>query len=58
MEKFINDNGHLPEVPSAKEVEENGLKLGEMNAILFKKIEELTLYEIEMEKRIKELEAK
>ncbi|MFO7657402.1 MAG: CUB domain-containing protein [Bacteroidales bacterium] len=55
---FISENGHLPEVPSAKEVEENGLKLGEMNAILLKKIEELTLYIIDLEKRFQELENK
>ncbi|MBN2612909.1 MAG: hypothetical protein JXB00_15240 [Bacteroidales bacterium] len=52
---FISQNGHLPEVPSAKEVEENGVNLGEMNAILLKKIEELTLYVIEQNKQIEEL---
>lgn len=58
VETFIKENGHLPEVPSAKEVEENGLKLGEMNALLLKKIEELTLYVIEQNKRMDELENK
>lgn len=42
-EKFIQKNGHLPEVPKASEVETNGISLGEMNKILLKKIEELTL---------------
>ncbi|MEQ9403979.1 MAG: hypothetical protein RIM99_10355 [Cyclobacteriaceae bacterium] len=50
LEKFIKSEGHLPEVPSAKEVEENGIALGEMNALLLKKIEELTLHMIEMKK--------
>ncbi|MEQ9404097.1 MAG: hypothetical protein RIM99_10950 [Cyclobacteriaceae bacterium] len=54
IEKFIKSNNHLPEVPSAKEVEENGIALGEMNALLLKKIEELTLYQIQMMKIINE----
>ncbi len=56
IETYINTNKHLPGVPSAKQVEENGVSLGEMNALLLKKIEELTLYIIEQEKRIKKLE--
>ncbi len=55
LEKFIKTNGHLPEIPKAEEAEQ-GIKLGEMNAKLLKKIEELTLYMIQQEKRIKELE--
>ncbi|MCW8311100.1 hypothetical protein K7A41_07690 [Sphingobacterium sp. InxBP1] len=50
IEKFIKENGHLPEVPKASEVEANGLQLGEMNKILLKKIEELTLQAIADEK--------
>ncbi len=50
VETFIAANSHLPEVPSAAEVNENGIKLGEMDAVLLKKIEELTLYLIEMNK--------
>ncbi len=53
---FIDKNGHLPEVPSAEEVKNNGVKLGEMDAILLKKIEELTLYMIEQNKKIEMLE--
>ena len=49
-EKFIQVNGHLPEVPKAAEVEANGIQLGEMNKILLKKVEELTLQAIEEEK--------
>lgn len=58
VESFIKQNGHLPEVPNAKTVEENGIELGEMNALLLRKIEELTLYILEQEKRIKALEEK
>ncbi|NJO00320.1 MAG: hypothetical protein HC880_00390 [Bacteroidia bacterium] len=56
VEAFIQQHKHLPEVPSAQEVEENGVLLGEMNATLLKKIEELTLYMIEMEKKAEKLE--
>lgn len=49
-EKHIKEKGHLPGVPSAEEVKSNGVDLGEMNAKLLKKIEELTLYLIEMKK--------
>lgn len=48
VKSYINKNKHLPDVPSAKEVESDGVKLGEMNAILLKKIEELTLYQIQL----------
>ncbi len=54
IEKFIQANNHLPEVPSAKEVEENGVELGKMNALLLKKIEELTLHTIRQQKRLNE----
>ncbi|WP_421762899.1 hypothetical protein [Ekhidna sp.] len=47
---YIKSNKHLPEVPSAKEMEANGVQLGEMNMLLLKKIEELTLYVIEQKK--------
>jgi len=50
-QNYIDQNNHLPEVPSAKEMEKNGVQLGEMNMILLKKIEELTLYVIELKKR-------
>lgn len=55
-EEYIQTNKHLPEIPSAKEMEANGVQLGEMNMLLLKKIEELTLYIIEQEKRIQKLE--
>jgi len=50
---YIKVNKHLPEVPSACAMEENGINLGEMNMILLKKVEELTLYMIEQQKVIK-----
>lgn len=55
VESYIKENGHLPDVPSAKEVKANGVEVGEMNAILLQKIEELTLYIIELEKKIEKL---
>ncbi len=51
---YVEENHHLPEVPSEQEIVENGLNLGEMDAIMMKKIEELTLYIIEQNKRIEE----
>lgn len=52
LEKYIKENKHLPEVPSAKEISDNGLELGEMNKVLMKKIEELTLYLIDQNKAL------
>lgn len=57
VEEFIKKNNHLPEVPSAKQIKEEGLHLKEMTNLLLQKIEELTLYTIEQEKRIKKLES-
>ncbi len=50
VESYIKANKHLPEVPSAKQMEEQGLNLKEMNLLLLKKVEELTLHLIELEK--------
>jgi hypothetical protein len=50
IEKYINQHKHLPEVPSGKEMEKDGVKLMEMNMLLLKKVEELTLHLIEMKK--------
>ena len=53
LELYIKENGHLPGVPSAQEIDEVGsVNLGEMNVILLQKIEEMTLKLIEMEKLI------
>ncbi|WP_420602826.1 fibronectin type III domain-containing protein [Flagellimonas sp.] len=50
IQKHIEEKGHLPNIPSAKEVETNGVELGEMNKLLLEKVEELTLYVIELKK--------
>jgi hypothetical protein len=50
IKSFIDQHHHLPEIPSAKEMETNGIKVGEMNMLLLKKVEELTLYMIEMKR--------
>jgi hypothetical protein len=52
LESFIKQNKHLPEVPSAKEVESEGISVGDNQALLLKKIEELTLYVIAQQKQI------
>ena len=52
VEQYVKQNKHLPEVPSAKEIEKNGLDLAEMNLLLLKKVEELTLHLIEKDKEI------
>jgi hypothetical protein len=56
VEQFIQTNRHLPDVPSEAEVLANGVNVGEMSATLLQKIEELTLYIIDLNKRIAELE--
>ena len=58
VEQFIQNNKHLPGVASAKEVREKGLDLGENQAVLLKKIEELTLYVIQLQKEMDELKKK
>jgi hypothetical protein len=55
VENFIKVNNHLPEVPSAKEIEKDGLNLGDNQAVLLKKIEELTLYLIDINKKVDKL---
>ena len=54
VEEHINKYKHLPDIPSETEVKENGVSLGEMQAKLLQKIEELTLYTIELNKVLKE----
>ena len=55
IQTFIKENKHLPEIPSAKEMEEKGINLSEMNMLLLKKVEELTLHLIKQNEEIKEL---
>ncbi len=52
VEAFIKANKHLPEIPSAAEMEEAGVNLAEMNKLLLMKVDELTLYSIELEKEV------
>jgi hypothetical protein len=56
LKAYLAQHKHLPEVPSAKEMETNGVKVGEMEMILLKKIEELTLHLIEKNIQLNELE--
>jgi hypothetical protein len=56
VENYIMENKHLPDVPSANEVAKDGVSLGQSDSVLLQKIEELTLYIIELNKRIEVLE--
>ncbi len=58
LEKYIDANGHLPNIPSSEAIENSGLEVGEMQRLMMEKIEELTLYIIEQQKHIEELEGK
>lgn len=55
VETFVKENKHLPEVPSAAEFKENGYSVGQMDDILLRKVEELTLYIIELKKEVQTL---
>lgn len=56
VEQHIQENGYLPNIPSQKEVKDNGIELGEMQRLQMEKIEELTLYLIEQNKKIEFLQ--
>jgi len=56
LEQYIIQNKHLPDVPTQDEISKDGMDVYEMNAVLLKKVEELTLYVIEQQKQIVELE--
>ena len=58
LETFIKANKHLPEIPSATEISTNGLKVAEVQTLMMQKIEELTLYIIEQNKKIEQLQTK
>ncbi len=58
VEQHIKDKGHLKDIPSAENVKENGILLGKMDSKLLQKIEELTLYTIEQEKRLNSIDLK
>jgi len=55
IEQYIKQYGHLPEVPSTEEVQKDGLDIGDNQATLLKKIEELTLYIIELHNEVEDL---
>lgn len=55
VEAYINQNKHLPNIPSASEVEKNGISVGDMQRMQMEKIEELTLYVIDLQKQVDEL---
>jgi hypothetical protein len=57
LRTYIKTNSHLPNIPSAKEMEASEVDLGEMNRLLLEKTEELTLYILQLEERIKSLES-
>jgi len=57
LENYISKNQHLPGIPTASEVERNGLKIAEMSKKMMEKIEELTLYIIDINKRVEALES-
>ncbi|MCW8309708.1 hypothetical protein K7A41_00540 [Sphingobacterium sp. InxBP1] len=58
IEQYIKANKHLPEIPSAGRIAADGLDIAQMNLLLLKKIEEMTLHLIEQQKQIKELQSK
>ena len=58
VKSYVQENHHLPEIPSAKEMQEEGMNVNEMVVKLLQKVEELTLYNIQLEERINELENK
>lgn len=57
LHQYIQENQHLPEIPSAEEMQENGVNMNALQIQLLQKVEELTLYIIHQEKRIQELES-
>lgn len=56
LSEFVTEKHHLPNVPTKEEIAKNGIEVGEMQAVLLQKIEELTLYIIQQDKRINDLE--
>jgi predicted outer membrane repeat protein len=56
LKEYIRLNGHLPNIPAASNVRDNGIDVGKMSTLLLEKTEELTLYMIQLEARLKKLE--
>ncbi len=57
VENYVKENKHLPGVPSASEIAENGMSVSQMSNLLLEKVEELTLHMIELQKENKALKA-
>ena len=55
LERYVKEHRHLPDIPSESEALNQGVELGQMNALLLQKVEELTLYIIDLQKQINEL---
>ena len=55
VEAYINENKHLPEIPSEQDALTNGNEIGKLNGLLLQKVEELTLYSIQQQKQIEEM---
>lgn len=58
LEAYLKEHKHLPEIPSAETLENEGMSLKEMNLLLLKKIEELTIYTLQQQKEIEKLKEK
>jgi hypothetical protein len=58
LRQYISENKHLPNIPAAKDVEKSGIEVGDMQRRMMEKIEELTLYILELEKKVGALEKK
>ena len=58
LERYIKENKHLPDVPTTTDVTNNGIEIGEMTSLLLKKVEELSLYVIQLEKELNSLKHK
>lgn len=58
LKTYIQTNRHLPDVPSESQVNEQGVEVGEMQSVLLKKIEELTLYTIQLQEQVEQLQQK
>jgi hypothetical protein len=56
LRQYINENKHLPNIPAAKDIEKSGMDVGDMQRRMMEKIEELTLYVLELEKKVSALE--
>jgi hypothetical protein len=57
LKSFIDTHQHLPDIPKAEDVQKNGFEVGEMNKMLLRKVEELTLYMIDQQEQIDALKA-